>query len=90
MENTSEGNNNNLTSKCEEEQEDMQALAFYLEGIVEIIISIVGLVTNSVAVPLLTRLENLHYYEWNMNKNVYENINVYMKISNDCPQLQTE
>ena len=62
MENTSEGNNNNLTSKCEEEQEDMQALAFYLEGIVEIIISIVGLVTNSVAVPLLTRLENLCYY----------------------------
>ena len=55
IENTSSGNNTNLTSTCEEEQEDMQALAFWLEGFVEIIISIVGLVTNSVAVPLLTR-----------------------------------
>ena len=46
---------NNSTLKCAEEQEDMETLAFWLEGVLEIIIAIVGLVANSVAVPLLTR-----------------------------------
>ena len=46
---------NNTTLKCAEEQEDMEAFAFWMGGVLEIIIAIVGLVANSVAVPLLTR-----------------------------------
>ena len=52
---TTPASSNNTTLKCAEEQEDMEALAFWLEGVLEIIIAIVGLVANSVAVPLLTR-----------------------------------
>ena len=54
IENTSLGINN-ITSRCEEEQEDLAEFTFWLEGVVEIVVSIVGLVANSVAVPLLTR-----------------------------------
>ena len=59
MENTSHGGNQNRTSNCEVVMEDVETLSFWLEGVVEIIISIVGLVANSVAVPLLTRLLNI-------------------------------
>ena len=54
IENTSLGINN-ITSRCEEEQEDLAEFTFWLEGVVEIVVSIVGLVANSVAAPLLTR-----------------------------------
>ena len=56
IENTSHGGNKNRTSNCEVVMEDIETMSFWLEGVMESIISIVGLVANSVAVPLLTRL----------------------------------
>ena len=53
--------NNNLTETCEEQQEDVAYIAFWFEGVVEIIICIVGLVANSVAVPLLTRFSYITF-----------------------------
>ena len=64
IENTSLGINN-ITSRCEEEQEDLAEFTFWLEGVVEIVVSIVGLVANSVAVPLLTRYGLQIRFHWN-------------------------
>jgi hypothetical protein len=55
FQNTSHGDNKNRTSNCEVVMEDVETLSFWFEGVVEMIISVVGLVANSVAVPLLTR-----------------------------------
>ena len=43
-------------SKCDEQQEDMEILAFWVEGVLEMIIGIIGFVANIVAILLLTRL----------------------------------